>query len=314
MSVVADRIITLAEQSAVTACWRQWSALAGAGITGARPAESIIDPEALVLMSLTVRERERRLQDLLLWWSSVGSPLMSVQRIRTLLESYPESVGRDLGWFAARCLDAGDVRWRQLALPSERLEIGARPGKGPATPQLLDSSTLMLRLRAGFGVGAKADLLAFLISKGGSAPEGEPGATVEALASAISYSTSSVRRATGDMTLARFLRASGRGPVRYRANSRAWSQLLDFRDHSRWRFLAHLYAFLTRSINWATETREVPPVVQASRARDISDEFERVLSWNRIETPEPDLHPGELYLDAFREMVATVCQWLEEHV
>ena len=145
---------------AVSACWRQWRTLTRAA-AGDEATASILDPEALVLLSLTVRHRERRLQDLLHWWAKTGSTLLSVQRMRSLLAAFPESVRGDLAWFASACRTSGDRRWQALTRRyADRVaDVVARPGKGPDTLELLAPSTLLLRLRAGFGVGAKADML-----------------------------------------------------------------------------------------------------------------------------------------------------------
>ena len=65
---------SLARQAAVRVAWAQWSSL-GAPTADASSATSIIDPEALVLVSLAMLDEERRLADMLAWWARVGSRL-----------------------------------------------------------------------------------------------------------------------------------------------------------------------------------------------------------------------------------------------
>lgn len=320
MSVVTEKIARLAESAAVSACWRQWRSLNGSGRSLASnkggPAEAIIDPEALVLMSLVVRHRERRLQDLVSWWAKVGASLMSVQRMRTLLAAYPRSLRQDAGWFASLCMQEGDQRWKPLAQASGAT-IPLRKGKGPRVLALLQPSTLMLRLRAGFGVGAKADVLTFLIGATASRARGEVGSTVRTISAAASYTWASISRALGDMKLARLVKASGNRPARFAVDVDAWARLLQVtNDIPSWRSWAQVYAFLAACIEWAKDARSptVKPVVAASRARDVVDGAEPMLTWNGIDVPDPQLHVGERYLDAFRGLVTDLAEWTDRNV
>jgi hypothetical protein len=49
------------------AAWAQWSSLGAGTPQGGRRASSIIDPEALLLLSLYLIPAERRLRDLTRW-------------------------------------------------------------------------------------------------------------------------------------------------------------------------------------------------------------------------------------------------------
>ena len=327
MSVTCAQITEFAEEAGAAACWRQWQSLRGEG-ADKHGAGAIIDPEALVLLSLLVRHRERRLQDMLAWWASVGARLMSLQRMKTLLAQYPQTLLPDLEWFAQKCTKAGDPRWQSLAeMIDAEVSITTRPGKGPDPCQLLNGSTLMLRLRAGFGVGAKADLLSFLLGSATALGEREVLATAETISRAISYSSFSVRRAAADLALARLIRASGDRPTDYGIVREDWSHLLGLEDQSEgdpgapwkptfppWRFVSQVYAFIAACIGWAETTRDQPPVVQASEARDIVEEYGQGLIWNGIRLPEPQLHPGERYSAAFETLVETVTAWIDEKI
>ena len=70
-------------QATLDYLWRQWRVV-GAGVTSSSPARTIIDPEALVLMSLTMLEHERRLADVVWSWIDVNHALVSVQRLGNL--------------------------------------------------------------------------------------------------------------------------------------------------------------------------------------------------------------------------------------
>lgn len=333
MSAIASPLSEEIVSCAVDACWRQWRALMGTSLPlGEWSASAIIDPEALVLLSLAVRTYERRLDDCLSWWAGGQSRLMSVQRTRTLLSLYPDRLRGDVSGFAALAREAGDRRWRGFDIEDggEVQRRGAgRPGKGPRELHLLEPATLMIRLRGGFGVGAKADLLAFLL--GAAAARGSKSATATAttISRALSYSVTSIRRAVNEMSLARFVKVSVDGPAEYFVDAGAWAALLDTTDPRRpdedpegapvlppWRYWAQLFAFLARSLEFVENagSKSAPPVVLASRARDIATESRRALDWNGINWMDPAHHPGELYLEAFSRQVDEVCRWVGEHV
>lgn len=63
--------------------WRQWSAL---GVSSQYPAEEgrVIDPEPLLLLSLTICRHEARLFDEILDWLVVNGAFMNVQRLKSL--------------------------------------------------------------------------------------------------------------------------------------------------------------------------------------------------------------------------------------
>jgi hypothetical protein len=324
-----DDIVSRAVGCATEVCWRQWRSLTAAGLPiGEHPIASIIDPEALVLLSLAVRRHERRLDDHLLWWAAAGTSLMSVQRMRTLLADFPKLLHGEVAAFAATARDAGDRRWKVLA-DHEKATPSGRPGKGPRELQLLEPSTLMLRLRAGFGVGAKADLLTFLIGIASTVGERTAWTTAEVIAKAISYSVASTRRAAREMTLARLVEASADRPAEFSVDAAAWARLLHLRDPFKprnredagpdggidvppWRFWAQMSSFLAACVGIGEDARLVkaPSVVQASHLRDLAERFRRPLAWNGIEWIDPRMFPGERYIDAFKQTLDGVVTWI----
>lgn len=324
-------IASRAEQCVIDACWRQWRTLVGDGlVAGQRPARSIIDPEALVLASLALRDHERRLADRLLWWASGGAGLMSVQRLVTLKDLFRcDAVEEGVRWFATRAMSAGDARWRGLAEGRAHTVEPSRAGKGPAVPQLLEPSTLMLRLRAGFGVGAKADVMTFLIGACGAQGTNEMWVDAVTIARATSYAPGSVRRAVREMALARFVDASAAHPRTYSVHARRWARALGLHDPFArrpstdddagldvppWRFWSHHYGLLVAAGTWARslEQEEIPAVVAASRARDLVERFPRALTWTGVPAPDPRLHPGERYGAAFATLVEELARFVDE--
>jgi hypothetical protein len=260
-----------------------------------------------------------------------------VQRLQTVTRLFPSSsLESGVEWFAAMAWQAGDARWRRLAQAAAPDEP-TRTGKGPKELDLLDPATLMLRLRAGFGVGAKADLISFLIgvdSLGGAtsgitgrdrsrgAPKSGIRTTTRVLAESVGYSRASVSRAVAEMSLARFIDVSSDRPPMYSLDVEAWAQVLRLHDTRgqtrsgdgaivasndvpRWQFSSHVFAFLLACQCWAEKAsgEAVAETVQASRARDIVDRFGRHLSWAGLDVPDARAYVGEHYLEPFGRLV-----------
>lgn len=320
---LADR----AAHCAVELCWRQWADLSAASATAFEdPAVSIVDPEALLLASLQLRLRERRLEDRLLWWAETGSALTSVQRSRTLAKALPQSARAGLASFAAAAVRSGDPRWK-VFVDGVPEALAVRPGKGPRELLLTQPAALMVRLRAAFGVGIKADLLTYLIGVGGALHADN---SVAAVARSLGYSVASTRRAANDMALARLLEVGVDRPVRYSVDHRAWQMLLrtpgrypagvaetgwQGEAQPRWRFWAQMYGFLLGVVGMVDDPRllAAAPVVHASRLRDVAEASPRCLYWNGIEWIDPKQFPGERYLAAFEMQLAAVVQWVQDH-
>ena len=244
-------------EAALAVLWRQWRAVGGqAAAKGG--ALAIVDPEALVLLSLTLERDEPRLTDILQGWASFNSDLVSVQRANNLAIGYPDATRKRLAWFGRVALEEGkDPRWSPLAS-----SISGR--RGPATGEqsprsnklravrarLHKPAELMLRLRLGFGVGAKADVLCFLLGIEGQ------WATVREIATATAYTVAAVRRATDDMAWARLVASKAGPPTAYRADRRAWSGVLGLDEKfPAWRSWHERFAFVAAFLAWASDAQ-----------------------------------------------------------
>jgi hypothetical protein len=310
--------------------WRQWARLGASALQGEEGgARAIVDPEALLLLSLYLEPAERRLRDFTYWWAHVGSELMSVQRTKTLLKRFPPETKRRLGAFARQATEAGDKRWRRYASDepgsgesdsNETRGEGRRSGKGAERPRLSVSPALVLRLRAGFGVSAKADVLAYLLGTR------ERAASVQETADATAYSRATVGGALGDMARAGFIQETGDRSARYFAPVRPWAQLLGFERRPAdadgaaangapaWRYLSGLFAFLAQTDRWAREADDLSDYLLSSRARDVYIRHQPAFEKNRIDVPRPEAYKGAAYLEGFEETVDDLIRWLPEHL
>lgn len=318
---VSEEAGTLAREAAVRVCWAQWTALGSLASPekGPRPT-AIIDVEALVMLSLTVRQHERRLTDLVAWWAGTSSRLTSVQRLRTVAGRFPSAAGVEAtGLFAGLAAAAGDRRWARHAgpVPSD----SARTGKGAPEPVLVDPCTLWPRLRAGFGVGAKADALVFLLGLRGA------WASVQVIAMATNYSSVTVRKAVGDMSLARLIRETDGRPAEYLAPSRPWAELLQLSAVDpktgpelrlpRWRFWVEIFSFLAWVEDWSrrSQLRDGRSFHSlASEARDILDRYSRAFDMSGIPTPPVSRFRGLEAANGLVETTRVVVEWMENKV
>ncbi|MFQ6047629.1 MAG: hypothetical protein ACE5PT_14930 [Gemmatimonadales bacterium] len=304
-----EAISELGERS-LSVVWAQWAAV-GAPASGGQRARSIVDPEALVLISLALREDERRLWDMLGWWAAEGVTLLSVQRMKNLASAYPGEVRHRLEEFAFLAyIEGRDYRWKTVP----RTDPGwlPRPEKirqGPV--QLIEAPTVLLRLRSGFGVGVKADILAFLIGVGGAF------VPVRDLARAVGYTTRAVRRATDDLGRARLIRTLEGQPVEYAVDFPAWLKLLKIEGEApAWRYWQGVFAFVAQARHLSISLADTKPsdYIVSSELRRLVTEHESTFRWNRIPTPDPSRYPGESYLDGFEQTARVLGTWMEEHV
>ncbi len=289
--------------------WRQWGAL-GAAVTGKGSVGSIVDPEGLVLASLSLTEEERRLWDVLYWWVKVGAPLLSVQRIKNLAARFPEPTRARLGAFAHLAHREGrDFRWRSLEDPSPGKTIRPRKSLG-RDPQLHHPAALMLRLRVGLGVGVKADLVAFLLATGGARM------TVKGIADGLSYTPRAIRRAVDALVAARFIQATMGTPAAYRVDTKAWAPLLEPSGKPpTWRYWSPAFDLVADLAGWTGGGGALPKTsgyVLSSRARDLVERHRIAFARNQIEIPSPGDYPGEMYLQAFEETLRRLARWLAE--
>lgn len=277
-------------RSTLEVLWRQWRTL-GATATGSAPTRTTIDPEALILMSLWMMDHERRLADIVWSWVERHSALVSIQRLGNLRTDLPLIVSQRLAALAEdRVERAKDLRWRSLR-KGEAALLGERSDKvRAAEPRDMSWATLLLQLRMGMGVGAKADVLAFTLGLNPHTPEW---ASVSTIADAVGYTPAAVRRAADDLARARFIHAlntgeSEQGTRMFRGNPEAWGVLLriDPVIHG-WGYWRERYRFVIDVLSWYDRELERPttPYARDVAAREILTRHRTALRRDRIVDP-----------------------------
>lgn len=170
---------TFADQSLALA-WGAWTELGVSGWTSTH-ADWAIDPEPLILFTAWLRDADPRLRDEATDWCLQNWRYVSKARLKNLLRVQPHDVAAAFGEFAATVgAHAG------ISLPGATHPRPYVPTGRSTLPHLDRPSLVWLRLRAMFGVSARAEILRCFLAQGARAM------SVAALATATGYTKRNV--------------------------------------------------------------------------------------------------------------------------
>lgn len=260
----ADSLTKRVTSTTLHIVWSQWRAL-GARLSASHQPDpnTPVDPEALLLGSLALVEEEPRLRDVVAAWMTERSARLSMQRVRNLARRFPDEVRPKLAAAAATAVEKGrDARWKPLA--KDAVPLGAREKDLVAALPYPHPAAVVLQLRAGLGVSAKADVLSYVLT---SATRGDTWASVSAIAEALAYTSAGVRRAVDELAEAGFIVPAGSAarhtpaPRMYRANSGPWGTILGHAILSSWARWDQHFGFAAALIGWC----------RASAGREVSE-------------------------------------------
>lgn len=174
--------------------WTQWIAL-GVDAVGERD-DAVVDPEALLALTAELGDADARLRDVSTDWCVAYGRYVNGSRLKQVtreLRTPPEAIGEYVATVAA----ASGPSWPMATQP--RAEYVTR-GKA-RLDSALAPPLLRIRLRAAFGVNARADILAALLA----APS--IGLSVADLARTTRFTKPSVAFAADALVLAGLLQA-----------------------------------------------------------------------------------------------------------
>ncbi len=137
--------------------WIQWIAL-GVDATGERD-DAVVDPEALIALTAELGDADARLRDVSTDWCVAYGRYVNGSRLKQVVRELgtpPEAIGEYVATVAA----AGGPAWPMATQP--RSDYTTR-GKARLDSALV-LPRLRIRLRAAFGVNARADVLAALLA------------------------------------------------------------------------------------------------------------------------------------------------------
>ncbi len=302
-----DNIRDIATRAAIDVAWAQWGCLThSAASVDTRPVSSIVDAEALVLVSMWLQGDERRMRDLLAALARNHAKLLSVHRMQQIGSRFPDEVQPMIHEFASWAKHPSWSKLGKLASVASAADIPRRKDLGPL--RLLNPPMLQLRLRSALGIGLKSDLLCYLLGQRADR------ATTADLSNALGYTDRNTRIAADELVDAGFVVRDDYSPTTtYGMHTQSWAQLLSSgtganatssSEIPRWQNWSDVFVFLAHVIAMARRAQEGwSDYVVASRARDLVEQhYARlirggVLVWNDRMTRETQ------GLDALQQIV-----------
>lgn len=149
------------DQHLIDLAWSLWTELGVAGVKR-RHQHWLIAPEELILLTVIVAELDPRLRDEALDWCSRYHHYISISRLRALVKAFGPSISAPFSKFAATLNSVSEADWPLFTAATPLKFIPSGKSK---PPQCELPALLYLRLRALFGVGARADLVTFFLTQ-----------------------------------------------------------------------------------------------------------------------------------------------------
>jgi len=294
--------------------WRQWSQL-GVARDAQFPDSWIVDPEALLVFTMTVGRCDPRLFDEVIDWTVRNGRWISLQRLKNIAESADEDTKRVLTAFAA-VVDSHDTkhRWRSILqmhktedarqvplfhdvsgkpLPTigepdthfherglERSSVVLR-GLSVSVP-MNPPTNLLFKLRSVFGLAPRAEVAAYLMThSGGKASD---------IARSTVYSHPAVSEALAEMVQSGLVYMQKRGF--YSLDADRWARFLEVPPPlSTWIEWPRAFAALSTLTKAVSDIGEesVSDYLVRSRALTLNETVRDMLSNTGL--PNPFLRP-----------------------
>jgi hypothetical protein len=327
---VADRLLAFA--------WNEWAQM-GVLADAHRESPWATDPEALLLFTFQVGRNDARLFEEALDWLARNASLISIQRFRNHYASdHDEQLGEGaIGWLSREV--PAHLRPRQARQAGDPLTLfyDARTPADPdpafleqgllkqttersrksRPPDLSKPINFPFRLRRGFGVGSRAEVMRFLLTATReSRVASRPLFTTLAVADAAGFVKRNVQETLNSLAAAGWIEHVIRGNEHLfgidadQWRSVAWrsdSPLPVYRD---W---AHVLKALSELHRWLNDSGmdDLSPYLQASGARRLVAEIAPSLGYAGIPATERASAEGADYWKVFVDWVEQVLAALE---
>lgn len=169
--------------------WSQWAEL---GVSGwaRRHDQVVIDLEPLIIATSGLGHLDTRLRDESLDWCVLNSRFVSAYRLRNLLPTFDQTTTKAFGRFGAT------VKEHRRGWPGDGEPLRFSPTGRSSVPDLGRPGLLQLRLRAIFGVSARAEIIKRML------PEPDRPFGIAELAMYTAYGKDNLADALGMMSLA----------------------------------------------------------------------------------------------------------------
>lgn len=278
--------------------WREWAQL-GVFATIRQGDRWAQDPEALLVITLHIARREPRLFDEVLDWLRLNGDLVSGRRLTRLAE-HDEGrllIGAAVEWAAGhgsplrvalRPAPEGEPQpvFPDLRTPTRADAVFRRHGflKAPTEPTLRSARpdphlpiNLAFRLRQLFGVGARAEIVRFLLTSDNTS------ATTQAIADAAVSVKRNVNDALTDLVASGQLSRHTIGNVaQYSLDRPRWADFLglDLHEIPAYRDWPRILGALAETDRWLHDPRNegLDDYLRASEARRLVDRLANTLA------------------------------------
>ncbi|HEX4754426.1 MAG TPA: hypothetical protein VH661_01575 [Candidatus Dormibacteraeota bacterium] len=240
--------------------WSQWAEL---GLSGweRHHQDSAVDLEALIIATAHLAPLDARLTDEALDWCVTNGRLASAVRLKHLLGAADSTTQHAMGAFAATVNANSRLNWPGATTPGAFTPTGRS-----AAPELGRPALIQLRLRALWGVSARAEVLRVMLA------EGHRFMGISEVAGAAAFGKDAVAEALENLQLGGLLEEAGDRNLRvFRLGRRA-----------------DLVALVGRQPNWSRswpwpvvlpimvsilEASELPEMAPLARAAEIQRRF-----------------------------------------
>jgi hypothetical protein len=302
-------------ESLLRLLWRQWSALGVAGHVSGH-GRSMIDPEALVLVSTVFARYDARLFDEMFDWLRCNGEWINVLRLTRLQAEHSLGDANVLGALAEHLIeDSVHLKWKAL-LKSKHPDSEPRPlfphlallnridekfrswgwlrapleNRGMSRPPRPNQpATFMLKLRALFGRQSRAEVVAWLLTHDAGHPA--------QIARETGYFRGSVQNVLNELELSGQIQATRQGREKlFVARPDQWRFLLTWEQSEKAEF--------PRWLPWVslfTLIRGVHDLVDESSFWEHSDDLQAI-ELNRVIAP----HAARLANEGFTSSVANL--------
>lgn len=321
----------LFRESILQILWQQWASLGVAGHLE-KKVNAIIDPEALLLCSLSLCRYDPRLFDEIIDWLAINGEYINVQRLSALRQKYSFKLDLQIASVAKYLSQNKEytLKWRKLSdtnssqnpeplfytLQGKPIPVSKDPDelflkKGLlrnkihlrkySSPFPIESQTsLLLRLRAFIGISARAELLCIMAS----------GAEIHPAEAArlTGYNRKTLQNALNDMARSGIVQwREGEREKYYRLNSGILNGLLS--TNVIWIHWAPLYKAL--EIIWfACDEDEKDTLLLSSLLRSYAKEAQKFFDESKtgIHLTDPSRTLGADYVAIFQKDLLRIAQ------
>ncbi len=283
-------------EALLSRAWAQWIAL---GVEAVGEADTaVVDPEALVALTAELGDTDARLRDVSTDWCITYGRYVNGSRLRQVareLGTPPEAIGEYVATVAA----AGGPAWPMATRP--------RPDYKPRGKARLESAAplprLRIRLRAAFGVNARADVLAALLARTGIP------LSVADLARRTRFTKPNVAFAVDALVLAGLLEARSVGNERRLLLAGDGEILPGLRPGVEQPDWVARFGVALAVIRFLEIRDGMSPAVRSVEARSVVERLLGEILTERLPQPNFDA-PGEQFERAFDQWVGELSRYL----